>query len=260
MAVTIKEIPLGGIIKEKIKFLKVRKVKSPSRAYEFDAGIDFYVPEFTKQFVKDLKDKNQLIFGPDRTNHCGGTYDANGNLHVQGDVIAFSSGTSTISLQGNGSKVDYELEDKNDTLIKFDEEEGENYFILPPHSRMMLPSGIKSRMAQPGRALIAANKSGIATKHGLDFTAQVVDYTYKGEIHLGLKNDSTKNVRIYENMKILQFLETPVFISEVTVEESFYEYVGPGKPGKPVSPGEVKFYKDLKDDRGDGGFGSTNKI
>ena len=28
-----------------IKFLKVRDVKSPSRANEYDAGIDFYVPE-----------------------------------------------------------------------------------------------------------------------------------------------------------------------------------------------------------------------
>ena len=33
-----------------LKYVKVRKVKSPSRAHPFDAGIDFFVPEsITKQ-------------------------------------------------------------------------------------------------------------------------------------------------------------------------------------------------------------------
>jgi len=44
-----------------IKFLKVRDVKSPSRANEYDAGIDFYVPEFTKEFIKDLRAKNSYV-------------------------------------------------------------------------------------------------------------------------------------------------------------------------------------------------------
>jgi deoxycytidine triphosphate deaminase len=87
----------------------------------------------------------------------------------------------------------------------------------------------------------------------------IVDYTYKGEIHLSVINTSTQNVRIYENMKILQFLETPIFHSLIEVTESFYDYVGPSKPGQPVSPGEEKFYKGLQDDRGTGGFGSSNE-
>jgi dUTPase len=99
--------------KDKIKFLKVRDVKSPTRAYEFDAGIDFYIPEFTKEFLEDLADKNQ----------------------------------------GR----DLEMRDV-----------GINpYVVIPAHSRIMIPAGIKCRMAEPGRALIAANKSGVAVKTGL---------------------------------------------------------------------------------------------
>jgi len=220
---------------EVIKFLKIREVKSPSRAYPFDAGIDFFVPEFKKEFIKDLKEKNSLVFedSKEKAECCSGTY-------------TFTS--TTICITGNSSKVEYDLSDENDTLIKFDEKMGENYFILPPHSRIMIPSGIKSRMAEPGRALIAANKSGVATKHGLLFGAQVVDYTYKGEIHLSLINTSTKNVRIYENMKILQFVETPVFNSPVEIiEKDESGFV------------EINFYDGLENDRGIGGFGSTDK-
>lgn len=182
--------------KEKIKFLKVREVKSPSRAYEFDAGIDFYVPEFTESFLNDLAEKNQ----------------------------------------GR----DLEMRDA----------EINPYIAIPAHSRIMIPGGIKCRMAGPGRALIAANKSGVATKSGLVYGAQVVDYTYKGEMHLSLINTSDKEVLITPGQKIIQFVETPVYTSEVEIVE-----------GDSESMDEVteKFYEGLQDDRGEGGFGSTDK-
>jgi len=74
-------------------------------------------------------------------------------------------------------------------------------------------------MQEPGRALIAANKSGVASKSGLIFGAQVVDYTYKGEIHINVINTSSKVVRIYEDMKLIQFLETPIFNSSIEISE-----------------------------------------
>ena len=100
-------------------------------------------------------------------------------------------------------------------------------------------------MSEPGRALIAANKSGIATKHGLVFGAQVVDYTYTGEIHISVINTSTKNVRIYENMKLIQFVETPVFNSIIEIVDE-------------NTPAGWCFYNGLLHDRGIGGFGSTD--
>ena len=180
--------------KEKIKFLKIRDVKSPTRAYEFDAGIDFYVPEFTKEFLEDLAEKNQ---GRD------------------------------LRMLNDGPLVS-----------------------IPPHSRIMIPAGIKCRMSAPERALVAANKSGVATKFGLVYGAQVIDYTYKGEIHLSLINTSDSHITIEPGQKIIQFLELPVYTSEVEVVEDDSESMGEI---------EEKFYKGLQDDRGEGGFGSTDK-
>lgn len=177
-------------MKDTIKFLKTRKVKSPSRANQFDAGIDFYVPEFTEEFLKDLREKN-----PD--------------IQIFDMCIRLMSG-----------------------------------------ERVLIPSGIHCQMASPGRALVAANKSGVATKNGLIYGAQVVDYEYQGEIHLSLINTNGVNqpshapmfVDITPGMKILQFLEMPIYNSDVEVSEN-------------MSIDE--FYTD-QTTRGAGGFGSTD--
>lgn len=221
--------------KEVIKFLKSRDVKSPSRGYPTDAGIDFFVPVFNTQFIKDFKEKNPLLF-KDSGCGCGcGT---------------FSIGASSnIALSGNTGTISYNLNDNEKTFFKFDEEKALPYFNLMPHSRVNIPSGIHARMAKEGRALIAFNKSGIATKHGLDVGACVVDYTYQGEIHLNLINTSTDVVRIYEDMKIVQFVEMPVFTNDIEVADN-----------NNSSDDVVKeFYTGMINDRGDGGFGSTDK-
>ena len=221
-----------------IKFLKTRKVKSPSRAYDFDAGIDLYVPEFCAQFIKDLKEKNPEIF-PEKEN------DSNTNH----GCLTTAYGNTTLTIMSNSSSgcgsVSYSLDDKNDSLIKFNDITGENYFILSPGQRVNIPSGIKLRMSSPGRAFIAFNKSGVATKLGLVAGACVVDYLYQGEIHLSVINTSTKIVRIYENMKLLQFIEIPVFNSDIEVLE-----------GETTA---ITFYKGMKTDRGADGFGSSDK-
>jgi len=168
-----------------IKFLKTREVKSPSRANRFDAGIDFYVPEFTPEFIKAMEEKNpELKYIP--------------------------------------------LEDG---------------FILKPHERALIPSGIHCQMFDNDRALIAANKSGVATKTGLIFGAQVVDYEYQGEIHISLINTSNTPVRIHAGMKAIQFLEMPIFTSEIVVD----------------SVNSVKTFYSAETTRGADGFGSTDK-
>jgi len=166
-----------------IKFLKTRIVKSPSRANAFDAGIDFFVPEFTPEFLKVLREKNPTI-------------------HIN-----------------------------------------EQHAVLHPGHRILIPSGVHCQMASPHRALIAANKSGVATKLGLIVGACVVDYEYQGEIHLSLINTSDNNVLIIPGMKILQFLETPILNSDIEIDET-----------KTIED----FYLE-KTTRGAGGFGSSDK-
>ena len=46
----------------KIQFTKIRDVKSPNRAHSHDAGTDFFIPEYSFEFLKDLKIKNEKNF------------------------------------------------------------------------------------------------------------------------------------------------------------------------------------------------------
>jgi dUTPase len=206
--------------KSVIKFTKIREVKLPSRGHTSDAGIDFFVPRFDSLFIKDLLAKN-----PDL------------NQRNYRDECAYLSPSGPVT----SPSLNFDLNDSNNTFVKFDQSEGLNYFLLAPLSRVNIPSGIYCQMQEEGRALIAANKSGVASKHGLIFGAQVVDFEYQGEIHINVINTSSKVVRIYENQKLIQFIETPIFTSEIQEVDTIQN-----------------LYKEATS-RADGGFGSTDK-
>ena len=90
--------------------------------------------------------------------------------------------------------------------------------------------------------LMAANKSGIATKKGLIFTAEIVDSPYVGEIHIGVYNTSQEAQVIEAGQKLVQFIHVPIYITE------------------PEEVTNEEFYNDAQywGTRGDKGFGSTN--
>lgn len=104
-----------------------------------------------------------------------------------------------------------------------------------------IPSGIHAKVPE-GYALIAMNKSGVATKKHLQIGACVVDEDYQGEIHIHVTNVGNELQEINPGDKLAQFLLIPVFYD--TVEE--------------VESVEV-LYKGEVTERGTGGFGSTNK-
>lgn len=165
-----------------VKFLKTRDVKSPVRGTGEAAGIDFFVPNFTPDFLVDLIKKNPGI-------ECS----IDGNLHM----------------------------------------------CIKPQHRILIPSGIHTYLT-PGTALIAANKSGIASKKGLVFAAQVVDSDYSGEVHIGVINTSDIPVVVSCGDKLIQFIHTPVLLS-------------------PLEEVDNDTFDKLHDasERGAGGFGST---
>jgi len=111
--------------------------------------------------------------------------------------------------------------------------------IIDPQSDVLIPSGIKVKIPE-GYALIANNKSGVATKKRLVHGASVVDEDYQGEIHLHLINAGNAPVTVGPGDKIVQFLlekQEYAAVIEVSSEQELFEGV--------------------VTERGDGGFGST---
>ncbi len=171
----------------KIFFSKTREVKLPTRGTSESAGIDFFIPEFTQEFIDDIVSKNKDIM--------------------------------------NSMPMTYEL----DKVIGI---------VLGPGERINIPSGIKVKMGKD-RALIAHTKSGVGSKLGISFLASVVDQDYQGEIHLNVYNTSNENiVTLTPNMKLIQFLEIPIYLSDI------------------IEVPENELYTE-KTQRGEGGFGHT---
>lgn len=111
------------------------------------------------------------------------------------------------------------------------------FIVLKPHERVCIPSGFRVSI-NPGTALVAWEKSGLATKEGIVPTARVVDEDYQGEVGIGIMNTSSKKVSIKYGQKITQFVHIPYIKDglEIVDEEKLYAQ---------------------KSSRGKGGFGST---
>lgn len=123
-------------------------------------------------------------------------------------------------------------------IIDDDVFDHDTFILLGQHQRVLIPSGIHVKLPE-GYALIAHNKSGIATRKGLDRLAEVVDEDYMGEVHISLVNTGNESVKIHENTKLIQF---------VLVKVGYHQ------------PEEIDSLEELypeKTERGEGGFGST---
>lgn len=84
---------------------------------------------------------------------------------------------------------------------------------LLPGSRVLVPSGIKVFIPK-GTMLMAANKSGVSTKQGLVYTAEIIDSDYSGEIGLGMANYSDEETTIISGQKLVQFVHVPIILSD----------------------------------------------
>lgn len=115
----------------------------------------------------------------------------------------------------------------------------EGTIYISPHERVKIPSGLKFKIPE-GTALIAANRSGVATKKGLIYGAQVVDEDYQGELFISLINTSDNVVEINCGEKIIQLLHVPLLQEELVELKD-----------------ETELFQGIKTERGSGGFGST---
>lgn len=108
-----------------------------------------------------------------------------------------------------------------------------------PHCHVLIPSGLHFNVPQ-GHALIAFNKSGVASKLGLDVGACVIDEDYTGEVHISLFNITDNPVDIFANQKIVQLLLLKVdYCNAIQVNDL------------------NTLYHNVESERGSGGFGST---
>lgn len=159
----------------RFRYAICRQVEEPRRAGENEAGIDFFIP--SNLTVDDLMKANE-----------------NSNTEV-----SHSSGCWP-----EANKAFIKIKSRNEPYV--------NEIILGAGARIIIPSGVCGLIEPSNSMLMAANKSGISTKKGLIYGAEIVDSTYTGEIHLNLINtsDIPQVIEVDEKAK-LQFIHVPIY-------------------------------------------------
>ena len=112
---------------------------------------------------------------------------------------------------------------------------------LYPHEDILIPTYVYSQFPS-NIALVAKNKSGVATKQKLNVGACVVDSSYQGVIHVHVTNVSSEPQFIEFGKKIVQFVPFLIDDSEPEITTG-------------MTPKE--FFGNTASVRGTGGFGST---
>ena len=107
---------------------------------------------------------------------------------------------------------------------------------------ILINTKIRSKIPS-GQALIAFNKSGIATKKHLQVGACVVDSSYQGEIHIHVFNWGKQIISLEAKDKLVQFV--PIQINDGCNEAIYEEEMS------------IEEFYGSPSQRGSKGFGST---
>lgn len=184
----------------RIRYTRVRKVHDLVRANNGDAGLDFFFPEDLT--LRELRDKQSM---DSQYGLC---------FILEGDLMFILGETKVQTKQGYRPFTE-DILDKR--VISID---------IKPCQRVLIPSGVKVLLEPKDSMLMAANKSGIATKQGLIYGAEIVDSPYTGEVHISLINTSKTSVTIEAGKKLVQFIHVPIYLSEPEeIPNSLYDKV-----------------------------------
>lgn len=91
-----------------------------------------------------------------------------------------------------------------------------NLIKILPHCDVKIPAGIKSKFPK-NVALLATNKSGVATKKKLVVGATLIDTSYQGEWHIHLINTSDEAQYLEFGTKCVQFMPLLLYVEGCTI-------------------------------------------
>ena len=109
---------------------------------------------------------------------------------------------------------------------------------IAPHEIKLIPTGIAIAIESAEYVAYLYARSGLAIKHGIAPAncVGVIDSDYRGEVCVGLINQTTEPFVIEPNERIAQMVISPVILPEIEVVDELDDT-----------------------DRGAGGFGSTGR-
>ena len=110
--------------------------------------------------------------------------------------------------------------------------------VIPAGKRAVIPSGIAIALPSPDYVALLFSRSGMGIKSGISLSNSVgvIDSDYRGELKIGLVNQSDRSYTIQPGDRVAQLVIMPVAKAEVRLVDELGETA-----------------------RGAGGFGSTGR-
>ena len=108
--------------------------------------------------------------------------------------------------------------------------------IIPPHEIRVLPTGFAIELESADYVAYIFARSGLAVKHGIAPAncVGVIDSDYRGEVCVGLVNQTDQAFTVMPGERIAQMVISPVILPQIEIVDELSDT-----------------------DRGAGGFGST---
>ena len=109
---------------------------------------------------------------------------------------------------------------------------------IKPHEIQLIPTGIAIELESADQVAYIFARSGLAIKHGIAPAncVGVIDSDYRGEVCVGLVNQTEKDFTVNPDERIAQMVISPVILPEIEVTDELSDT-----------------------QRAGGGFGSTGK-
>ena len=168
-----------------MKYTRIREVKAPVHEHKQDAGIDFFLPEVTEEYVEEV-----------------------GRLNT--NLISYST-KDTLS--------DFDMDEEDGFTPRVGYSVEDNTLLLLPNALYKIPLGVKIEVPW-NSALIAKEKSGVSVKQTLGIVGGVIDSGYEGELILLVQNKSReKELVLKGGQKLAQFILIPVITPTISLEE-----------------------------------------
>lgn len=110
---------------------------------------------------------------------------------------------------------------------------------LSPGERRLIPTGLAIALESSDYVAYIFARSGLAVKSGITLSncVGVIDSDYRGELKIGLINQSDEPYTVNNGERIAQLVISPVILPEISVVDELEET-----------------------ERNDGGFGSTGRV
>ena len=91
--------------------------------------------------------------------------------------------------------------------------------VIPPHEIRLIPTGLAIELESPAYVAYIYARSGLAIKHGVAPAncVGVVDSDYRGEVCVGLVNQTEEPFTIEPDERIAQLVIAPVILPEIQV-------------------------------------------